>query len=82
MSELNPNHPVVVETRDQWHKLAAILMQKMGRVEVEIFPRDVENLGNNQKGIVIDCRGGKFVLRLVPMQEGERLAREEGGLPV
>ena len=82
MSELNPNHPVVVETRDQWHKLAAILMAKFGHNEVEILPEDVANLGDNQKGIVIDTRGGRFVLRLVSMEEGERLAREAGGLPV
>lgn len=31
--------------------------------------------------IVADQRGGKFVLRLVTAEEGEALARAEGGLP-
>ena len=39
-------------------------------------------LGDNERAVVADCRGGRFVVRLVTMEEGEKLAREEGGLPV
>lgn len=80
--ELNPNHPVVQEARDQWFKYCAILMAKMGKTDVEITVDDVMTLGDNQSTIVLDNRGGRCVLRLVSMAEGERLARNEGGLPV
>jgi len=80
--ELNPNHPVVEETRDQWHKLCAILMHKFGRKHVEITSSDIDTLAYSGQAIVIDMRGGRCVLRLVSMEEGQRLAREEGGLPV
>lgn len=80
--ELNPNHPVLQESRDHWHKFCAILLQKMGKAEIEITLADVAELGDNEKGIVLDMRGGRCVLRMVTMQEGLRLAREEGGLPV
>ena len=80
--ELNPNHPVVLVARDQWHKFCAILMSKFGKTEMEITVDDVTALGDNEKGIVLDMRGGRCVLRMVSMEEGQRLARKEGGLPV
>lgn len=80
--ELNPNHPVLNEAREHWHKFCAILMNKLGKTEVEITADDVMELGDNQMGIVLDMRGGRCVLRMVSMAEGERLARREGGLPV
>jgi len=82
MSELNPNHPVTQQARDQWHKFAAILMHKFGKTAVEITIEDIENLSDGESCIVVDERGGKCVLRLMTMAEGEKLAREEGGLPV
>lgn len=80
--ELNPNHPVTQMAHDNWHKLCAALMVKFGLTAVEITMADMEELGHNEKGIALDLRGGKCVLRLLTMEEGERLARGEGGLPV
>lgn len=79
--ELNPNNPTTTAVRDQWHKLCAILIFKGNVREVEITPSDVARLEKEKLSIVADCRGGNFVLRLVDEKEGERLAREEGGLP-
>jgi hypothetical protein len=39
--ELNPNSPVVQKTRDQWHKLCALVMLKTGNDEMEIFTDDI-----------------------------------------
>lgn len=75
--ELNPNNPVVREISDQWHKLAAIVMNKLGVQELEILAGDIDGMAG--KAIVADARGGKFVLRLVTMEEGMKLAREHGG---
>lgn len=80
--ELNPNHPVLNEARDHWHKFCAILMNKLGKTEVEITVDDVAKLGDSQNAIALDMRGGRCVLRMVSMEEGERMARKEGGLPV
>lgn len=82
MTELNPNHPVTRQVHDHWHKVAAILMMRLGVDSYEITEEDVQRLGDNQRGVVADLRGGRFVVRLVTMEEGERMAREAGGLPV
>jgi len=82
MTELNPNHPVTREVHDHWHKIAAILMLKFGKSAVEITEADVRSLGNNENAVMADCRGGRFVVRIVSMEEAEKLARKEGGLPV
>lgn len=79
--EINPNHPVTQMAHDNWHKLCAILMQKFGKTEIEITKADADALGDMEKGIVLDLRGGRCILRLVTMEEGERMARGEGGLP-
>lgn len=80
--ELNPNHKVTASVHDEWHKFAAILMSKFGQDEVEITIEDVEKIRDGERCIVMDNRGDKCVLRLMSMDEGERLARQEGGLPV
>lgn len=80
--ELNPNHPVTQQVHDHWHKIAAILMQKFGKSAVEITEADVLALGDNENAVMADCRGGRFVIRLVSMSEAQKFARKEGGLPV
>lgn len=82
MPELNPNHPVTTEIREQWYKLCAILMSKFGQTAVEITQADIDQFLTENMAIVADARGGRFVLRLMDRKEGESLARKEGGLPV
>ncbi len=79
--ELNPNHPVTMESRDQWHKIVAILMLKFGVTEVEITVDDVMGLAERLDGtcVVLHPVGKKMFVRLVSMEEGQRLAREAGG---
>ena len=83
--ELNPNHPVTQEVRDQWHKLCAVILHDMGMETFEVTSEQIESFvkAYGAKGaIVADTRGGRFVLRLVNEREAGRLARREGGLPV
>lgn len=82
MGELNPNHPVTQQVHEHWHKIAAIMMQKLGQSAVEITEADVLALGDNDKAVVADCRGGRMVIRLISMEEARKIARQEGGLPV
>jgi hypothetical protein len=84
--ELNPNHPVVNEMREQWHKLAAVLLFKFRGAggSALITTHDLERFAAELPGgaIVCDTRGGTAItLRLVDAEEVERLARKEGGLP-
>ncbi len=82
MMELNPNHPVTAANREHWHKLCALLMVKQGLTTVEFTMADVARLHGSDAAIVVDEREGRLRLHMMPMQEAERLAREEGGLPV
>ena len=81
MFEYDPNHPATRTVREQWHKFCAILMLRMGRTSVDITREDVDQLLKADVDIVVDTRSGGLTLRLVSPEEGERLAREEGGLP-
>lgn len=75
MSELNPNHPVTKTARDHWHKIAAIIMVKLGRTEIEITEPDIQRLEG--KNIVLDERGKKLVVRIVNDEEARRLLQQE-----
>jgi hypothetical protein len=82
-NELNPNHPVTVEIREQWHKLLAVLMHKFGLTEVEITVDDLLTLEKSGlMNITAHPKGDVITLRLVSDAEAARLAREEGGLPI
>lgn len=80
--ELNPNHPVVQQAHDHWHKLCALVMLKLGRPHVVITMADVMKLGDDCNAVTIQELDDGIHLRLVSMEEGNRLARKEGGLPV
>lgn len=83
-SELNPNHPVTQEIRDHWHKIAAILLYKMGRTRIDITSDDVQSLNNVLEGgaICVKEKGDHLEVFLASAEEAQRLAKEEGGLPV
>lgn len=84
MHEMNPNHPVVIEMREQWHKLCAIMLHRFGRSDAEITAEDIQRFTDDlgpEGAIVCDTRGGRLVLRLVNGEQAKRLAREAGGLP-
>jgi hypothetical protein len=83
MSEINPNHPVTQEVRDQWHKICAILLNSIGIVEFEITQQMIEKLvASGMTSVVADTRGGKFIIRLVGDETAMKLAKHAGGLPV
>ena len=81
--ELNPNHKATQGAHDHWHKIAVLLMIKMGKTHVVISPAEIDRLGESQKNIAIrfdDIKG--IELFIVDDAEAARLARKEGGLPV
>lgn len=82
--EINPNHPVTREVHDHWHKIAAILLHKMGMRELRITLADLQAWAHDfpDGAIVIKANNFDFVLRLVSADEARELAKKEGGLPV
>ena len=83
-SELNPNHPVTQEMRNMWHKIAAVLLRKFGKTKVLITVEDFAAMDEFLQGgaICIHPSGDILEVFLVDAAEAQRLAREEGGMPV
>lgn len=81
--ELNPNHKVVRQARDQWHKIAALIMVKLGLTELQITPDDINKIAAGNVNIVLDARGesetGILTIRIVDDKAADELARKEGG---
>jgi hypothetical protein len=84
MKELNPNHPVTIQARQHWHKIAVLIMLKLGVKEVQITKKDVEELlVKGDVNIVLDARNeiqtGYFTVRIVDDKTAAKLAKTEGG---
>lgn len=81
--ELNPNHPTTTVVREQWHKLCALLMAKLGTDHVVITAADIDRLVREGGGraIVVQELADGLHLRMVDPAEADRLARVHGGRP-
>lgn len=77
---LNPNHPTTRSLDGQWHKFAAMLMQKFGTDHVVLTALDVISFGGGRAITVQELDDG-IHLRIVDERTADRLAREHGGLP-
>lgn len=81
--ELNPNHKVVRQAHSQWHKIAAMIMVKLGKSELEFTIDDVNKIAKGNVNIVLDARGesktGKLRVLIVDDKTADDLARREGG---
>ncbi len=78
--ELNPSHPTTQALSDQWSKIAAILIRKMGTTHVIITQADIEALSNTSSNIAVREDEEGIHLRLVDNVTAEKLARGNGGL--
>lgn len=88
--EVNPNHPMTKFLRSQWHKVCALLMQKMEAEHkipglsdyvVEITVAEIQRLSDRDMAVVIQEKGERLFIRFMPIKDAEELAREEGGMP-
>jgi hypothetical protein len=80
LMELNPNHPTTMAVSDHWYKIAALLMKKFGKDNVVITSEDMANMPPS--AITVQDKKDGIYLRLVDMATAERLAKQEGGLPI
>lgn len=80
--EMNPNHPTTHAVRDQWHKIAMLLVLMMGERKVVIPADMVSNLADvDGAAITIKFTDAGIHLEIVAAEEADRLAHQEGGLP-
>lgn len=81
--ELNPNHKVVRQAQDNWHKIAALIMVKLGKTELELTMDDINKIAAGNVNIVLDARDerktGILRVLIVDDKTAEELARKEGG---
>ena len=82
LAVLDPNHPVSREIANHWHKIAALILWKLGRTELHISLEDVRAFGNAQRYVVLHAQDESMAISLVDKEAGERLAAEAGGLPL
>ncbi len=75
--EKNPNHPVTTAVRNQWHKIAALLVSRHGHTVLGLD--DIQAVGG--KSIAINDRADGLHVYLVTDEEAAALAKREGGLP-
>lgn len=83
MKAINPNHPVTRMAYDEWPKLCALILSKLGIDRIYIAAEDIAALEARPGRTVMLCHAHQesIELRLVTEQEAERIAREAGGLP-
>lgn len=79
MSEVNPNNPMTQAMRDEWSKIAALLMHKLGESDVTLTVEDLETA----PPLFIAVQGveGGLRVRLLDEEEARELAKRSGGLP-
>lgn len=79
--ELNPEHPTTKGAHDHWHKIAALMMMKLGVKEFFISPAEIEKFLSPDMGIAVkfDDKTG-IELYLVNQKEAMAAAIQEGGL--
>lgn len=81
MSALNPNNPVARASFGNWHKLAALIMHKLGINHIELKNEDVEALNATGKNIGISDNKGYIEIFLLTPEETKAALRKHGGLP-
>jgi len=77
--ELNPNNPVARAASGQWHKIAALIMHKLGVTHVEIRAEDSDAL--TAKGLnigIADDKGYMEIFLLTPEQTKAMLKKHKG----
>lgn len=81
--ELNPNHPVTSKMHDQWHKIVLLLLARIPQMRTIITLEEITRIAEGG-GVAITIKevANGLELRAMTMDEGRKLAAQEGGLPV
>lgn len=74
--ELNPEHPVTQTLHEQWHKIAALIMMKLGVKQVVITQADMDEfLKQEGSNIVLHAHADCMDIRIVGSEEAKRLVK-------
>jgi len=78
--EFNPDHPVTEAIHDNWHKLCASVMHKLGREKVTISIADIEEFAALPEMPVMLCHDHDNVIDLIllPESEARKMAAKQG----
>lgn len=81
--EINPDHPVTEAMHDMWHKMVGLLMHRMGMKYVIITQKDIEEWARTYPDHAIVCHShaDAIELKIVTIEDAEKMAKEHGGLP-
>lgn len=84
--EVNPNHPVTQFMRDQWAKIAALIMWKLKVEKVTIESEEFEQFNclpdASMPTIVVHMHGKSVEVMLMPLDQATKYAqahKEAGG---
>lgn len=80
----NPNHKVSQAVEGQWHKICAFIMVKLKLKEFIITTEDINEMAQRSEGmnIAVHDDGNRIRIYMVDNETADRLARENGGLPI
>ena len=79
--ELNPDHPVTKALHGNWHKIVYLIMRKY-RLKPVFTEAEIEKFFSGpEMAVVLRDANNELSVEIVTMEEGERLAREVGGVP-
>ncbi len=81
MNELNPNNPVARAAHGEWHKIAALIMHKLGVKHVEIKMEDVDALNASAANIAISDEKGYMEVFLMTKEESAAALKKYGREP-
>lgn len=80
-NSFNPEHPTSKALHDNWHKVAAIIMHKMGITETVITQEDLRAFqAQPNMHILADGQDDGIKVSLVTEAEARRIASEAGGV--
>lgn len=77
--ELNPNNRVAAAARGEWHKIAALIMHKLGVKHVEIRPEDADALTARGVNIAIADDKGYIEIFLLTAEETKAALKKHKG---
>jgi hypothetical protein len=81
--KLNPNNEVTQAMDEQWQKIAGLIMHKLGKNVINISMDDLTEMSQAYDGypVIVVIESPEFItVKLVTYKEGQKLAKQHGGL--
>lgn len=73
MTEINPEHPVTKEMREQWQKIVALIMHKLQIKEIRITSEDIKRMGDD-KAVVVEAHNDTLTVMFMTLKAAEAYA--------